>query len=164
MMNIQQNTEQEIKRQIEELQQKLKNIKKEENKNKPKERYFYKFYVDFSYEEEFYDLLEATHLNAEKERKEFYEKHFKSITLDTTVMLIETDYFLSNKRTKVELQEFIKNAYYEKDTNHNDTLKDVLGFTTSSNSVSKKLRDIELTGSDLKKAKAGEIKYIKLLI
>ena len=79
-------------------------------------------------------------------------------------MLVETDYFLSNKRTKVELQEFIKNAYYEKDTNHNDTLKDVLGFTTSSNSVSKKLRDIELTGSDLKKAKAGEIKYIKLLI
>ena len=157
-------TEQEIKQQIQELQQKLKNVKKEENKNKPKERYFYKFYVDFSYDEEFYDLLNATHFTAEKERKEFYEKHFKNITLDTTVALVETDYFLSNKRTKAELQDFIKNAYYEQDTSHNDTLKDVLGFTTSSHSVSKRLRDIELTGADLKRAKAGEIKYIKLLI
>ena len=149
-------TELEIKQQIEELQQKLKDIKKEEKKSKPKERYFYKFYIC---DEQICDIYEEEGMT---KAKEYYNSLLSKLTLDSDVALDTLDYWKDPKRTKKELLDYITDGEYRDFDEENTIIKrGDPGFTMY---YKESLKKFEITGSQLKKAKNGEIECIKLII
>ena len=150
-------TEQEIKQQIQELQQKLKNVKKEENKNKSKERYFYKFYY---HDEDSYE--DYKYKTDEEQQEEYYKLLKREVTINTEVYLDTKDYWKSNKRTKQELIDYIlKEENIE--PSDEDSIFKKFGICNQ-NYMIKPLSHFEITGAELKKAKNGEIECIKLIL
>ena len=148
-------TEQEIKQQIEELQQKLKDIKKDEKK-KPKERYFYKFHICDAEICNIYDEEGMT------KAKEYYNSLLSKLTIDSVVGLETLDYWKDTKRTKKELLDYISSGEYRDfDEEHTIIKRGDPGFTMY---YKRPLKEFELTGNQLKKAKNGEIECIKLIL
>ena len=150
-------TEQEIKQQIQELQQKLKNVKKEENKNKSKERYFYKFYY---HDEDSYE--DYKYKTDEEQQEEYYKLLKREVTINTEVYLDTKDYWKSNKRTKQELIDYILKEENIEPSDEDSIFKKYV--ICNQNYMIKPLSHFEITGADLKKAKNGEIECIKLIL